>query len=641
MFKEFNVEFQNVEMIGGADNLLENTKVTKVVMSGDNKMSSLDSTFKNCSELDNIQGELNLNDVSDIDNILEDTELVKRINLKNVNNENISADNSFPNVEEISIGGGSYNKKAIQNVIASKDWAFDNINYSGIVGDNIVTKEVNVIDDNKLTIKDTLEQKARGFEVIGQTYENLVVGNGEVTLLDELTLESIDGTPNEFTPHIEQPVCVEVVEGNTVQDESNIYSIGELQEDGTYKIDILTHNKGYKAIDLIDNSKYSWNAGYIMQGDGFRSKDEYIDINILKNNNILICSNGYYNLEFIINFYDSNFELTDTNYKRLSVNQISSTKLLIYYKSEIPSNALYFRWCSYSGTNSISSYNIKCYYVDKSISDFSDIYSYIESTQSILLPHPLRKIGDVKDKLYWDEDKGHYCIEQNVSKELEVMASPNIIDLPHLNKKYSLDTYMPTTYLQCVDTAIQPSRVLLETDIVKYKPVFLDPNREYQVKFECKEKGNDIKLKLGGTEKSITPIVGENTVSITTPQEITDSRLCLYGANNKLSDIYVIADNMSTGELQEDRSYRVGIKSNEGFNVSIISNNPLGKADKLYWNKSNKRYEIDRSGVIEVPTVSGDVIDLPRLYQSKDTVLAVESGNINPSNIKVEYLDIG
>ena len=56
MFKEFNVEFQDVEMIGGADNLLENTKVTKVVMSGDNKMSSLDSAFKNCSELDNIQG---------------------------------------------------------------------------------------------------------------------------------------------------------------------------------------------------------------------------------------------------------------------------------------------------------------------------------------------------------------------------------------------------------------------------------------------------------------------------------------------------------------------------------------------------------------------------------------------------------
>ena len=30
------------------------------------------------------------------------------------------------------------------------------------------------------------------------------------------------------------------------------------------------------------------------------------------------------------------------------------------------------------------------------------------------LPQPLRKVGDVKDRLYWDYDKGHYCIEQNI-----------------------------------------------------------------------------------------------------------------------------------------------------------------------------------------------------------------------------------
>ena len=109
MFKEFNVGFQNVEMIGGADNLLENTKVTKVVMSGDNKMSSLDSTFKNCSELDNIQGGLDLNGVNDIDNILEGNSLIKSIDLKNINNENISANNSFSSIEEINIGGELYN----------------------------------------------------------------------------------------------------------------------------------------------------------------------------------------------------------------------------------------------------------------------------------------------------------------------------------------------------------------------------------------------------------------------------------------------------------------------------------------------------------------------------------------------------
>ena len=234
MFKEFNVEFQDVEMIGGADNLLENTKVTKVVMSGDNKMSSLNSTFRNCSELDNIQGGLDLSGVSNIDNILEGNSLIKIIELKNINDENISSNNSFPSIEEINIGGELYNKKALQNVIASKDWTFDNIKYKDIVGDNIVTKEVDIVDDNKVTIKDTLEQKAKGIEIIGQTYENLVVGNGEVTLIDELVLESVEGSPKEFNPHVEQPVYVEVVEGQTLKEDGNIHSIGKLQDDGTY-----------------------------------------------------------------------------------------------------------------------------------------------------------------------------------------------------------------------------------------------------------------------------------------------------------------------------------------------------------------------------------------------------------------------
>ena len=218
MFKEFNVKFEDVEILGdGTDSLLEGTEVTKVVLRGENNFSSLDSTLKNCNELDTIDGNLNLKDVTDIDNLLEGTELVTTVNLVNINNENMSVNNPFPNVNEIGLGGDIYNKKALQNVIATKDWTFEGFKYKDNVGKNITTQEMNIVDDNKVTIKDTLEQKARGFEIIGQTYENLVVGNGEVTLLDELTLESIDGSPNEFNPHIEQPVCVEVVEGELTE----------------------------------------------------------------------------------------------------------------------------------------------------------------------------------------------------------------------------------------------------------------------------------------------------------------------------------------------------------------------------------------------------------------------------------------
>ncbi|MBP3930463.1 MAG: hypothetical protein J6D47_12980, partial [Peptostreptococcaceae bacterium] len=236
------------------------------------------------------------------------------------------------------------------------------------------------------------------------------------------------------------------------------------------------------------------------------------------------------------------------------------------------------------------------------------------------------------------------------------LATPKIIDLPHLNKKYSLDTYMPTTYVECTNNPMQPSRLLLESDTVRYKPSSLEADTDYTIQFECKEKSDKkVKLNLGGSEKEVDAIVGLNHVSITTPSEIDTSlykdRLFLSGVGNKVADVIVAKGEMnqypnyfngeqSTGELQDDGTYLIGIKTNEGFNVSIQTNNALAKGDKLYWNKSNKRYEIDRGGSIEVPTVSGDVIDLPRLYQREDTHFSTSTGNIKPSKIKIDYNDL-
>ena len=253
-----------------------------------------------------------------------------------------------------------------------------------------------------------------------------------------------------------------------------------------------------------------------------------------------------------------------------------------------------------------------------------------QSSQTILLPQPLNRIGDVKDKLYWDNNKRYYCIEQNIGEDFKIMASPNIIDLPHLNKKYSLDTYMPTTYLQCVDTTIQPSKLLLESDLTRYKPSTLETNTDYTVQFECKEKSNKkIKLNLGGLEKEVDAIVGLNHVSITTPNELSKDRLFLSGVGNKVDNVMLVEGSMSqyptyfdgvqNAGVLEDGKYKIDIKTNEGFVITIKAIKPLVKGDKLYWNKSNKRYEIDRNGDIEIPVVEGDIIDLPRLYQRKDT----------------------
>ena len=62
--------------------------------------------------------------------------------------------------------------------------------------------------------------------------------------------------------------------------------------------------------------------------------------------------------------------------------------------------------------------------------------------------------------------------------------------------------------------------------------------------------------------------------------------------------------------------------------------------DRLYWSEDNKRYEVNRNGIIEIPTVEGDVIDLPRLYQKAETNISVDAGNIKPSNVAIKYKDL-
>ena len=101
---------------------------------------------------------------------------------------------------------------------------------------------------------------------------------------------------------------------------------------------------------------------------------------------------------------------------------------------------------------------------------------------------------------------------------------------------------------------------------------------------------------------------------------------------------------MSTGDLQDDGTYRIDINTNSdsgmSYRLSVFSKSSLSEGEILYWSESNKRYEIDRNGVIEIPTVEGGIVDLPRLYQREDTTLVVESGNIKPSTISIKYKDL-
>ena len=216
MFREFNVKFEDVEIIGGSDNLLEGTEVTKVILRGDSKMSSLDSALKNCSELDTIDGDLDLNGVNDIDNLLEGTPLVKEISVKNVNVEDMSCDNSFTNINTLNIAGDS-KKKAIQNLLGNMDWEFDGVNYTGDMVD-VVTDKMEVLTDEECNIEvvDALEQKVRSLEIKGQTYKNLINGKEEKELVDNFITTVVDDNTS-FEDTVERDLKIIEIQGNTLQ----------------------------------------------------------------------------------------------------------------------------------------------------------------------------------------------------------------------------------------------------------------------------------------------------------------------------------------------------------------------------------------------------------------------------------------
>lgn len=214
--REFKIELDNVEMINGSDDLLKDTKVTKVTLTGENKLNSLNSTFENCTELTVIEGDINLDGVSDMTEMTLNTPL-DEVKVTNPTQETIQATNSLKQATNVKIGGTKYSKGGVQDVVGSLEWNAENFTYEDTILENVYTNSSSIEESKNITISNTLEQKATSIEITGQTYTNLVNGRVTENLLDEMSMQQTEGSPTQFTPHMEQPICVESIEGQTYQ----------------------------------------------------------------------------------------------------------------------------------------------------------------------------------------------------------------------------------------------------------------------------------------------------------------------------------------------------------------------------------------------------------------------------------------
>ena len=201
--------------------------------------------------------------------------------------------------------------------------------------------------------------------------------------------------------------------------------------------------------------------------------------------------------------------------------------------------------------------------------------NYTEDEISISLPQPLRSIGNMSDRLYWDYDKGYYCIEQNIDinedGELYIIEF-KIIELPHLNKKYEIDVY-ETTKIGFTNIPLDPIETTINLDTANYTVENLTSLTEYTIQFNCLIKNTDnIDIKIED-EVITSPLeLGINRIKITTSNVTKKTTIVLCGEGNAIKDVMLIQGEInqdlkyfkgieSFGELQEDGNYKITITS--------------------------------------------------------------------------------
>lgn len=195
--------------------------------------------------------------------------------------------------------------------------------------------------------------------------------------------------------------------GNTVQDENNlddIQSVGDLytDKDGNpildsqgreqYKINITTTGKNLFDKDNIEVGGISHTTG---ENGNSTIDTRTIDyIKIKPSTKYVMSFKG--TRDAFIYFYDSNKSFLN----RVQVAGSGAVKIS-------PSNAYYAR----------IQYNTS----DKTDIQFeegdsaTDYQPYYQSKTTILLPCQLQKVGNKADRLYWDNDRGRYVVEKNIS----------------------------------------------------------------------------------------------------------------------------------------------------------------------------------------------------------------------------------
>ena len=204
------------------------------------------------------------------------------------------------------------------------------------------------------------------------------------------------------------------IKGNTVQNPDNladIKSVGELQEDGTYKMSISSCGKNL--FNIIE--------------EPFKNNG---NINLISydNNSIVASLNEYSNWAYIkvplTNLkpntdYVFSYNISTNRYARVyqgtsaidnTISGVDSTKRKFNTSNYTDLSIRFFVTTDNGENGEVTFSNIQL----EEGTQATSYEPYQENKCDILLPCQLEKVGDVSDRLYYDDVEKAWCIEKNI-----------------------------------------------------------------------------------------------------------------------------------------------------------------------------------------------------------------------------------
>ena len=266
-------------------------------------------------------------------------------------------------------------------------------------------------------------------------YSNASVSNTEIPnryeILEGEYITIDDSTEGEL-------VEIEVF-GNTVQDENNledIQSIGDLYIDKEgnpildsqgreqYKVDIVSGNRIPVVKDIWNTSlnkelsfSNRWSgvsfdtSGYTKPGDRVRVHLKIKKISDSHNFSnpiaLTVLDSGGYNQHLITNSEWVNLPIGESIEKTIvrTIGLETGRSYLSLQVGQIGENT--------DPTSNTGTFIIENVELDIMLNNDTEIK---ENKTTILLPTQLQKVGDIADRLYWDNEKGRYIIEKNIKE---------------------------------------------------------------------------------------------------------------------------------------------------------------------------------------------------------------------------------